>query len=64
MTGEAWYEDCDTPRLPLPLLILAQVVPPCCPDQCRQPLPAGVLHHHVLGPGMRLHQPYRPVQPS
>jgi hypothetical protein len=55
MTGEAWYEDCDTARLPVPLLTLAQVVPPWSPDQCRQPFPAGVLHHHVLGPGMRLH---------
>jgi hypothetical protein len=36
-----------------------QAVPPLCPAQCRQPLPASLLHHHVLGPGMRLHQPYR-----
>jgi hypothetical protein len=40
-----------------------QAVPPLCPAQCRQPLPASLLHHHVLGPGMRLHQPYRPLQP-
>lgn len=63
MTGEAWYDTCDTTQVTYLLLTLAQVVPPLCSAQCRQPLPASVLHHHVLGLGMRLHQPDRPLQP-
>ena len=39
-----------------------QAVPPLCPAQCRQPLLASVLHDHVLGLGMRLHQPHRFLQ--